>query len=50
MRIPPAPGWPVVFAFGLLWNAVIERSLWASGFCLTLLLGSLLAQKLLLRR
>lgn len=46
MRIPPAPGWPVVFAFGLIWNAVIERSLWASGLCLTLLFGSLLVQRL----
>lgn len=34
MRIPRAPSYMTVFLFGAVWNAVIERSLWATGFCL----------------
>jgi hypothetical protein len=31
--IPAAPSWSVIFLFGALWNAVIERSVWASLSC-----------------
>lgn len=29
-----APSWTVVFLLGALWNALIERSLWATAFCI----------------
>lgn len=37
MNVPKAPGWNVVFGFGLFWNAVIAQSFFGSAVCLVLL-------------
>lgn len=34
MRLPKAPSWSAVFLFGAAWNAIIERSWWATCLCL----------------
>lgn len=33
MSIPKAPGYGIVFTFGAAWNALVERSLWATVLC-----------------
>jgi len=39
IKIPKAPSWTVVCLFGAVWNAVVERSWWASLVCVGLALA-----------
>jgi len=37
---PRVPSYRTIFLFGAAWNAIVERSLWATAFCLACALAA----------